>query len=271
MEYGINIRFFERLTDMETAAKMIRAAGFTKLDYTPALLSDTWCEKLAEDLKIFAKYGLTVHQTHAPFNRYGSYKDKHLECLWRCAEVTKVTGANYMVVHGDEFDFSNLTFTPEAALAYNHDLFLPFVEHAAKNGYKIAFETMFEDLDRRRFTSYADELMALIKSYNSDAVCCCWDFGHGYVSFKKDAPARIREFGSLIECTHLHDNIGTDAHHLPMTGKIDWQATMEAFRDIGYNGVMSVEYAYGSMPKVLMQEFLNLTFKTAKYLGELCE
>ena len=271
MEYGINIRFIEKLVGMETAAKMIAEAGFTKLDYTPALLPDTWREKMMGDLEIFKAYGLTVHQTHAPFNRYGSYKERHGECLLRCAEATEQTGAKYMVVHGDEFDFKNQTFTPEAALAYNHDLFLPFVERAEKGGYKIAFETMFEDLDRRRFTSFADELMALIHSYQSPAVCCCWDFGHGYVSFKDRAPERIREFGSLIECTHLHDNIGTDAHHLPMTGRIDWPATMAAFREIGYKGVMSVEYAYGSMPETLMQEFLNLTFKTAKYLGELCK
>ena len=176
-----------------------------------------------------------------------------------------------MVVHGDEFDLKHTPFTPEAALAYNRELFLPFVKRAAESGYKIAFETLFEDLDRRRFTSDADELLALIKSCDSDAVCCCWDFGHGYVSFRKNAPERIREFGALIECTHLHDNIGNDAHHLPMTGKINWAETMAAFRDIGYKGVLSVEYAYGSMPLPLAQDFLTLTYKTAAYLGALCE
>ena len=53
MEYGINIRFIEKLVGMETAAKMIAEAGFTKLDYTPALLPDTWREKMMGDLEIF--------------------------------------------------------------------------------------------------------------------------------------------------------------------------------------------------------------------------
>lgn len=56
---------------------------------------------------------------------------------------------------------------------------------------------------------------------------------------------------------------------MPMTGDINWKDTMEAFRQIGYNGVMSVEYAHGSMPESLAQDFINLSYKTARYIWNL--
>jgi len=268
MEYGINVRFFEKALGLRKAAELVAKAGFTQLDYTPLVLEDTWKTQMTEAAKIFADNGLTVHQTHAPFNRYGRYGDMHKTCIDRCAEVTEVLGAKFMVAHGDEFDFENRTFSPEAALEYNYQYFLPYVERAKRNGYKVAFETVFEDGNRRRYTSFADELLDLIASYNSETVVCCWDFGHANVSFKKDAPNQVRRFGSLIQCTHLHDNSGIDAHQMPMTGDIKWQETMAAFHEIGYKGIMSVEYAHGSMPACLLEEYIGLSYKAAKCAWE---
>lgn len=268
MQYGINVGFFESAMGLEKAAEFVAKAGFTMVDYTPPVLEENWELKMNEAMRIFKANGLTVHQTHAPFNRYGGYGSMHKLCMERCAQATEQMGAKFMVSHGDEFDFEHLTFSPHAALEYNHNLFLPYVERARQNGYKVAFETVFEDWDRRRYTSKADELMDLILSYHSENVVCCWDFGHANVTFKKEAPDMVRKFGSLIQCTHLHDNAGNDSHQMPMTGDIDWKAMMDAFKEIGYAGVMSVEYAHGHMPEHLAKEYIDLTFKAAKHVWE---
>ena len=220
---------------------------------------------------IFEDNGLKVHQTHAPFNRYGRYNENHKLCLDRCAEATAYLGAEFMVAHGDEFDFENMTFLPESALNYNHDLFFPYVEHGKKCGYKLAFETVFQDghKGRRRYTSDSKELLDLITSFNSENVVCCWDFGHSNITFGSNAPNVAREFGSLIQCTHIHDNTGRDSHQMPLTGDIDWESVMAAFKDIGYQGVLSIEYAHGKIPEGLMTDFINLTYKSAEYLGSL--
>lgn len=271
MEYGINVKFFKNALGIKRAAELVAAAGFTQLDYTPYLLNDNWMDELKEAMEIFSANGLTVHQTHAPFNRYGNYGESLALCTDRCAEATELMGAKFMVVHGDEFDFENQEFSPEAALDYNHNLFLPYVERAARNGYKIAFETVFEEnfKRRRRFTSDAGELLSLIRSYESKSAVCCWDFGHAHVAFRKNAPAVIRQFGDLIQCTHLHDNAGNDSHQMPLTGDINWQETTAALKEIPYNGVLSVEYAHGSMPAYLAEDFINLTCKTAKHIWTL--
>lgn len=278
MQYGINIDFLARDIGMKKAAELISEAGFTMLDYSPRFEKDNWKDDMMENMEIFNAYGLEVHQTHAPFNRYGSYKGIHKLTLDRCAEATEIMKAKYMVVHGDEFDFENMTFSTEAAMEYNHNLFLPYVELAKKSGYKIAFETVFEDgmpwdgNPYRRFTSDARELKNLITSYNSDCAVCCWDFGHANVSFENSAADVVRDFGAIIQCTHLHDNTAfDDSHQMPMTGDINWKETIKAFRDIDYSGVMSIEYAHGSIPPVLMKDFINLSFKAAEYVWNISE
>ena len=270
MKYGINVSFFSKTIGLKRACELAAKVGFTELDYTPPVSCDNWEAQMKEALLIFADNGLTVHQTHAPFNRYGTYGKSHRLCIDRCAEATEFMGAKYMVVHGDEFDAENLEFSPEVALEYNNKLFSPYVERALRGGYKLAFETVFEDSRPiPRFTSQADDLLVLIKSFNSASAVCCWDFGHANVSFKKDAPAVIRNFGSLIECTHLHDNDSlSDSHQMPLTGDIDWQETVSALKDIGYNGIMSIEYAHGRIPEALAEDFIRLTYESAKHIWE---
>lgn len=269
MEYGININYFASVLGLKKAAEIIARAGFTNLDYTPPVMKENWSLHMKDALSIFEYYGLKVHQTHAPFNRYGRYNGIHKLCMDRCAEATAVMGAKYMVAHGDEFDFDTLTFSAEAALAYNHSLFLPYVEFGKKNGFKVAFETVFEDGGRRRYTSDADELMDLITSFEKGDVACCWDSGHAHVSFRKKAPEIIKRFGALIECTHIHDNTGIDSHQMPMTGDIDWKSVMDAFREVGYQGVTSVEYSHGKMPQKIVEDFIDLTYKATEQLWSL--
>lgn len=272
MEYGINVQYFSRVIGMEKAAELISKAGFKYLDYTPPVREDNWKLRMKEDIKIFDASGLTVHQTHAPFNRYGSYKDNHRLCLDRAMEATVLLGAKYIATHGDEFDFDKLEFTPEAALEYNYNLFLPYVEQAEKSGFKMGFETVFEDGYRngaRRFCSDPEELKKLIFAFDSKAAVCCWDFGHAHVAFPKEHAQKIREFGALIECTHVHDNAGNDSHQMPMTGDIKWEEIIPALKDAGYDGVMSIEYAHGRPPLSMTEDFLKLTKKSAEYIWSL--
>ena len=269
MEYGINIEYFLKSCSLAKSAKMLSNAGFTMLDYTPPINQDDWKDCMKNSLKIFNDNGLTVHQTHAPFNfdgRCGS-KDQHKLYLDRCEEATEYMGAKYMVVHGDEFDFENFKYAPELAFEFNHKYFLPYVERSKGKKYKLAFETLFSD-HKGRFTANPQELLDLIASYKSDSVVCCWDFGHAHVDLWSGAYDWIRKFGKLIKCTHVHDNVGNDSHQMPFTGVINWSETMKAIKEIGYQGVMSIEYSHGKMPEDMMENFVELTYKAVKHLWE---
>lgn len=272
MKYGINIQYFSRVIGMEKAAELIAKAGFEYLDYTPSVRDDDWEIQMKNDVKIFEAYGLKVHQTHAPFNRYGTYKDNHKLCMDRAMEATALLGAKYIATHGDEFDFDKYEFSFERALDYNYNMFLPYVENSKKRGYKLAFETVFQDGYRNwatRFCTNPDDLKKLILSFNSENAVCCWDFGHAHVAFPKEHAEKIREFGSLIECTHVHDNAGNDSHQMPMTGDIKWDEIIPALKSTGYKGIMSIEYAHGRPPLLMSEEFIKLTRTSAEYIWSL--
>lgn len=269
MEFGINIGYLTQNASMERAAEAVAKAGFTMLDYTPPVSQDNWKEIMKKNLGIFRENGLTVHQTHAPFNRYGRHGSRHPLCMERCMDATAYMGAEYVAVHGDEFDFENLTFSREKALDYNHNYFRPYVEQAKEIGCKIAFETVFEDMPaKRRYTSQPEELLDLITSFQSENAVCCWDFGHANVAFPDRAAEYLGKFGKLVQCTHVHDNTGIDAHSVPLTGDINWKEMSSILHKIGYNGVMSIEYSHGRIPDVLLDEFLLLSYKAASHVWE---
>lgn len=270
MELSINISYISKTVGDTEAARLLSENGFTALDYTPSVANDDWKAEMHEKLKIFNEFGLHVHQTHAPFNRYGKWGDKHRLCVERALEATAEMGAKYMVVHGDEFDYNNLEYSHDAALAYNHDYFLPYVEAAEKNGVNLAFENLFcEPNHSPRFCSQTEELVSLIKSFNSRAVSCCWDFGHGHISFKENLPSKTAEVAELITCTHVHDNNSHSDEHLPpFFERIDWKACMDVLRSANYNGTLSYELVHGAIPPSAMPDFIGMLKHIGKELWE---
>ncbi|MBE6572728.1 MAG: sugar phosphate isomerase/epimerase [Ruminococcaceae bacterium] len=269
MKFSMNVEYLARCASLERAAESIAKAGFECVDYSPKTDIDNWKEKMEQDLRIFEKTGLKLHQSHSPMFRY-TWKPPVKEQISRLIEATAYAGGKYMVVHGDEFDFENLEYSPERAFEYNHDLFAPFVEQAEKCGIKIAFETVFEDYfsvhrGRPRFSSKFDDLKKLIESFNSDAVCCCWDFGHAQVEYKDKHAENIRKMGSYIECMHMHDSdFDLDTHLVPFLGKIDWKECMTALKETGYNGIINLEFAHGKVPEKVMDVYTKYLIETAK-------
>ena len=52
----------------------------------------------------------------------------------------------------------------------------------------------------------------------------------------------IRALGNRLKALHVHDNDRIhDSHELPFTMQIDFDGMVEALRDIGYDGYMTLE------------------------------
>lgn len=275
MNYGINIKYLDKRILMDKVAECVAMAGLGALDYTPDCSKDTWKRDLDKNMEIFRKNGLTVHQTHAPFNRYGQYDDGFMDYVERTLEATALMGAKFMVVHGDEFDFNNMKYTPDEARMYNYKLFSPIVDKAISLGIKIAFENVFEDNfenGRPRFCSEVEDLKALIEMFNSENVCCCWDFGHAGVAFGEKQPEKIRVIGNHIKCTHVHDcGHNHDLHLPPFLGDNDWDACMKAMKDINYDGDITFEMVYGKIPEGMLKSFTGYMKDIANTLTDIYE
>ncbi len=272
IEFGIDIGYIAASVGWENAAKMMGEAGFTLVDYNPPIWQENWKDDMKWALDLFERNGLRVHQTHAPFFRYAKFDEAQAVQRERLYESTVLMGAEFMVVHGDEYNSCPLEYSPENAFKHNYDLFAPYVERAEKDGVKVAFETVFADgcMGYDRFTAKAEELRKLIFAYNSDAAVCCWDFGHANVSFGKEHADVIRSMEGKVACTHVHDNQGRhDDHLLPFQGNIDWKACVDALRETGYNGQFVYELVYGKIPPELMPEYLHFLKKTAEHICSL--
>jgi len=267
LKYSINADSFTKkgLWTLEEILPILHRMGFRALDYTSEYVTENWEKTAHERTELCNALGFEIHQTHAPFNRYGAHADAYPERLRRAYEITKISGAKYMVVHGEEFDFSVQEPTFGNMLEYNYRNFAPYVEKAKADGIKIAFECVFQEegMETHRFCSKLEELQALIERFGSNSVCCCWDFGHANLAYRENQPDAIRAMGTLIECTHIHDNYYDRDLHLPVfQGSIDWAACRSALRESGYSGNFNLEIAmtYWNLPREMTQEYVKFLF-----------
>ena len=267
MQYSMSIDYLTKTMDMAAAANLLAENDFTAVDYSPKVSSEDWERCTQSDLAALRGARLTVFQTHAPFNRYGGYGERHRELVARGLEITARMGARYMVVHGDEFSGAPESWSPAAALAFNHDYFLPTVERAKSYGIGVAFENVFNDgLPTPRNCSDIEQLLSLVRSFDTGNVSVCWDFGHAQVAFGEAHPQRLAEVAPLVSCTHVHDNNGAmDLHIPPFLGKVDWKACVAALKEADYKGTWNFELVAGKIPSALAPDFL----RALRHAGEL--
>lgn len=277
LDYLRKKRETESLRSIEDMAKLCSEAGFRYVDYSPDFCADDW-EKLAyHDREVLERAGICVEQTHAPFNRYRRYRREDFPVYYRrLFEASEILGAKYVVVHADEYSTTSGRYDQNEILDFTYDYLAPFVEYAEKNGMTVAIENVFEDKTRycpqiggrSRFTSTTEELKAIIERFNTPSVACCWDFGHAKCSFGKDAMLdAMKELGKYIVCTHVHDNYyEKDLHLMPFMGDIPWEAHLAALKEMGYQGKLSFEFAYGSLPEELLPTWLNMVYSTGEYM-----
>lgn len=85
MSYSINAGMYVRKYGMslDSTLELIKATGFDSLDYTSLLGIDDCLKNAASDIAVIEKHGLSVEQTHGPFNRYNQWGDRFAICLER--------------------------------------------------------------------------------------------------------------------------------------------------------------------------------------------
>jgi sugar phosphate isomerase/epimerase len=132
-------------------------------------------------------------------------------------------------------------------------------------------ETLFEDRaptgQRARFTSYVDELNAIVFAYNTPSVGICWDFGHARVSYGAKQFEEMKNVGNKISSTHAHDNRQKkDLHLIPFLGDTDWELGLKTLKEVGYTGDLTFELGYGSFPEELITDYINLVYKIGKFM-----
>jgi len=154
----------------------------------------------------------------------------------RFMKWVQILGVKWVVVHP----------LVEKTAQENLYILRKWVELSRKFGLGIAVENMHDLIPgiegRRAFGTTPSELLWLVKETDPRFVGICWDVNHAYVQ-KMDQYRAIKQLGKHLVHTHINDTTtdSEEQHLLPFEGKVNWKAVMNALREIGYEGLFSLE------------------------------
>ena len=265
--------------------KACLAAGFTIQDINLCAMGrgktqfsgDNWREE-AEKVAIEAeKAGVVFGQSHPVFvgfnldNETEEKQKQWHDLMIRSLEISAILNVEWAVLH--PFGVHNKHEVDiDASIRLNMECYDFAFELADKLGVRLAYENMpLRWGGFRRFTNYAEDLIALVDEYGSDDVGICWDFGHGNLIYDDQLPA-LRKMGNRLRMTHVADNYGKgDDHTNPFHGTTDWHSIMPVLREIGYEGDFAfethMETAY--VPWELRSGIARQTYELGLYLMRL--
>jgi len=126
-----------------------------------------------------------------------------------------------------------------------------------------------------RYMSNAASMLRLVDHVGSPALGMNFDPSHLFPSGEIPQMV-IYQLGDRIFHTHLSDNDATtNAHWRPGKGKIDWEGVLRALKEVGYDGVLSIELedvpGVSRRDKASTEELDGEYIKTKDYLTEICD
>ena len=208
------------------------------------------------DLRKYAEsLGIVIGQTHG--RGEGFLNDKEADdALVENARLdllaASALGAEVCVVHNATSIFHGENPDPELMRSISFDQYTRMLPYAAKYKVKLATET-FGDAVEYNAVDFFGNIKEFVDTYERitmaseyrDWFTVCVDTGHTNKASRFGQPKVgdvIRMLGKNVTALHLNDNDTlTDQHKIPMTGTIDWNDTMRALQEIGYNGIYNME------------------------------
>ena len=223
------------------------AVGFDGIDFNvgmPEYCSGTYGADFYKNIKCYADdKGICFDQTHVPYPTVFPDESKNtfrFEQMVTCIEHSALLGARFVVIHPCcQMDYVKGN-NREYIMDYNYKFFKKLAPHAENCGVKLAIENV-GNYRGHAVTETAEGLIELLDMLDSDVFVACYDSGHSNC-LTDDPIGMLTKLGDRIACTHIHDNDCTvDQHLLPYYGKLDFEKTMEALANTGYNGNLNYE------------------------------
>lgn len=235
-------------------------------------ITSQWQYWLEDIVGLGQSLDIIFNQAHAPFYNFCDSSIKNSknidELIFRAVDCCKSLGIPWLVIHAGT-DFGSATPVC-SSFEKNRAYFLPVLEYAEKSNVGIAFENLWECniAPLRRYTSNAEELIALVDSFHGARVGVCWDTDHAALMGQDQCEA-LSLVGSRLVATHICDCINNDADHmLPFSGSIEWEPIMRTLGKIGYKGDLTYEiHRYTStMPDDMVEAALKYSVQVGNYL-----
>lgn len=86
------------------------------------------------------------------------------------------------------------------------------------------------------------DLLEVIRSLSHSNIGICFDTGHLNIRKEEEPEDFIRACGKYLHALHIADNNGVwDEHLLPRRGSINWDKTVHALKETGYDQLVNFE------------------------------
>jgi sugar phosphate isomerase/epimerase len=173
------------------------------------------------------------------------YRQIRIDHTMRCLTLARELGARCITTEPGGPVEPGASWS--AGLTLFVEMLKPVIEHAEREGVLLLIEP-----EPGLLIETADQFEELMGHLSSPAVGLNFDIGHFYCVKDEPAPT-VRRLARHIRHVHLEDIAATRVHHhlVPGDGVIDFASTLEALRDVGYAGWITVElYPYIKDPDV---------------------
>lgn len=229
------------------------------------------------------RIGLKIGQTHAPFPTqvYGGdaeFNRRMLELEKKAVEVTSILGAPYMVMHSIIPDERIYDDFKEECKALNMDFYAKIIPYLKKFNVKLGVENLWQSdrfYENKKISptvcSTPEEIIDFIDTINGMAGCevsvACLDVGHCEL-YGIQPWVMIRKLGKYLKVLHTHDVIyNDDTHTIPLLGQINWDRTVKALKEVGYDGTFNfeVQKPFSMFPLEVYPDVLKLMSSIGHY------
>ena len=257
----------------------IKSNGYDSIDFQEfanihtdffMLPEDEFIEEVKAQRAKIEACGLKVHQAHAPWvwneprDRTPEEREMWFLAMKKALKGVNALGADLMVVHA-LCPYNDSAENSDEVVSLNEQFIANVADFAAEYGITVCLENL---PFKQHPVSSVEAVCGIVDKLNRDNLKICLDTGHAAI-FDPDVAAAVRYIGDRLATLHIHDNMGnSDSHLVPGDGIIDWEAFAKALKDIGYNGVISLETSpkhsnfpqeqWGEREKMLVDKAMNI-------------
>ena len=237
------------------AIDILADAGYDGIDFSAhtseEYYTDAHPDSYYTDLRARAEArGVAFLQAHAPFASSFADEKKTEKRFFEIVNAMKnaaLLGVPRIVVHPcQHLHYVDGDSVPERLFEINMAFYRRLLPYAEEYGIEIATENMWTSdagVIVHSTCSRPAEMIRYFDEIKHPLFGCCLDLGHTAL-VREDAAAFIRALGKeRLTCLHVHDVDGThDNHTLPyFGGAVNWERTLSALAEIGYEGNITYE------------------------------
>jgi sugar phosphate isomerase/epimerase len=239
---------------LEKVVSALAEIGYTGVELTLSHFNPR--QKSSDDLKamvqLVRKRGLdisevVVQQDVVTLNE--KLREDRIRLVKECIEMASQTGLDIINLFtgpapwDPEAPKIPKDITEGAAWKIVLDAFNEFVASAEKYKVHLAVEAVFGHLCHDYYT-----IKELLDNFSSKYLGVNMDPSH-YTLYRNDVPWVVKKLGDKIKHVHLKDVVGKpglpgEDFLFPLLGEgtVDWEGFLNALKDVGYIGFLSVEF-----------------------------